>query len=75
MRRFYIYAGTTEQAKHLAQNMSLAPMEWTYVIDMGSLAGLRNKTILCYGTCWEREDADDIIEMAKTREHKVLYIQ
>ena len=75
MRRFYIYAGTHEQARTLANLMELQPQEWSYVIDVGTLMGLRNKVILCYGTVWDRDDVDRFMEMVKTREHKLLYIK
>jgi len=74
VKRFYIYAGTAEQAQTLARDMGLQPSEWTYVLITEKLAGIRGAPLLMYGTWRDRNDVDDLMWYARTREMKVLYI-
>jgi hypothetical protein len=74
MKRLYIYAGTADQAQALARDMDLQPTEWTYVLRIEMLTGLQGVPLLMYGTWRDRNDVDDLMWLARTREMKVLYI-
>ncbi len=74
MKRFYIYAGTAEQAQTLARDMGLQPTEWTYVLRIEMLTGVRGAPLLMCGTWRDRNDIDDLMWLARTREMKVLHI-
>ena len=75
MRRFYIYAGTTEQAKNLARKMELQPNEWLNVYMLEKLIGIRGKPLLMCGTWRDRKDIADLRYFAATREMKILYVE
>ena len=74
MIRFHIFAGANEQAKHLAKQMKLATSEWAYVSRHEQLQGIRNGVLLMYGTWRARENMDEFMELARTREMTILYI-
>lgn len=72
--RFYIYAGTYEQARHLAKQMQLGKHEWRYVSGVESLRGTRQGVMLCYGTWINREDNEEIHTMARVCQMSMLYV-
>jgi hypothetical protein len=71
---YYIMAGAHEQAKHLAKQMKLSNSEWTHVSRHEQLQGIRNGVLLMYGTWRARENMDEFMELARTREMTILYI-
>lgn len=75
MTRFHIFAGNHVQARHLAEEMNLGRLEWSYITHPQALLGLRGGAVLAYGSCLERQDADQIIEMAMEREMRILSVQ
>lgn len=75
MIRFYIFAGTSEQAKQLAMRMSLATHEWKYLSQHEHLYGVRDGVMLVYGSYHSRDDWFEFAELARTREMTILYIQ
>jgi hypothetical protein len=75
MKRFYIYAGTTEQAKNLAKDMLLEPNEWSNVYRIEKLIGIKGMPLLIYGTWRDRKDIADLRYVAATREMKILYVE
>lgn len=74
MIRFYILAGANEQAKHLAKQMKLSTNEWAYVSRHEQLQGISNGVLLMYGTWRARENMDEFMDLARTREMTILYI-
>jgi hypothetical protein len=74
MRRFFIYAGTAEQARSLAMDMGLRPDEWTYVLTVEWLIKTEEKPILMYGTWRERDDIRYLEQVATERQMKIFYI-
>jgi hypothetical protein len=72
--RFYIYAGTHEQAKHLAKQMKLGTNEWTYVSGVERLHGIREGVMLCYGAWTNREDNEQVHTMARVCQMSMLYV-
>lgn len=74
MIRFHIMAGTADQAKSLAHQMSLKPTEWRYASKWEDFMGLRGGVLLMYGTWVDRQDAHEVFDAAKQRSMTVLYI-
>ena len=74
MKRFYIYAGTAEQAKNLARDMLLEPNEWSYVLNVEKLMGVEKKPLLMCGTWRDREDIANLEYVANARQMKFFYI-
>jgi len=72
--RYYILAGTNEQAREIARKMDLARTEWNYVSCTDVLRGIYDMPLLTYGTWRERTDSPRIIELAKERRLPILYI-
>lgn len=72
--RLYIHAGTAEQARTLSRLMNLGPQDWTYVNKPEVLMGLHGGPLLLFGTWGERPDSQQIIDLAKTRQMTILYI-
>lgn len=58
-----ILAGSFEQADDYAHQHGLSPRSWRYVVSARSLMGLRNVTVVRYGTWYERRDISDIENM------------
>lgn len=74
MMRYFILAGTNEQAREIARKMDLSRTEWNYVSCADVLRGAYNLPVLAYGTWRERTDWPRIIELAKERRLPILYI-
>ena len=74
MIRFHILAGDNRQAQALADTMRLATSEWVYVNRHEQLLGIRNGVLLMFGTWRARENMDQFMELARTREMTILYI-
>ena len=74
MIRFHIMAGKADQAKSLAHQMGLSPKEWRHISKWEDLLGLRGGALLVYGTWADKNDAQELICMAKQRDMSVLYI-
>jgi hypothetical protein len=75
VNRVFIIAGTAEQARHLARWHDMAPSEWTYVADAHALLGQRQQTLWLFGTCRERRDFFDLINIAREREFRIFMIE
>lgn len=74
--RFYIYAGSNEQARTLARAMDLARDEWKHLHTPNMLRGVRGGVILLYGTWWERpeQEVEDVRWMARYNHMTVLTV-
>jgi len=72
--RFHLMAGTAAQAKHMANQMGLQPTEWRYVSKREDLMGLKGGVMLMCGGWERRDDAHEILTMARQRDMRVLYI-
>jgi hypothetical protein len=72
--RFYIYAGTHEQARHLARQMKLGTHEWNYVSGVDSLRGIREGVMLFYGSWKQRDDLKDVYTMGRVCQMSMLYV-
>lgn len=73
--KFYIYAGTNEQARNLAHAMNLARSEWTFINSTDALLGIYECPVLMYGTWQTRKDTGDLFTKAMERKLKILHIQ
>jgi len=60
--KFYIYAGDSSQAKHLAREMNLEKSCYQIVDRVEKLYGQRGGTMLLYGT-WELRNTNEIIQV------------
>lgn len=74
--RFYIYAGDSVQANHLAKAMNLEQHEWKSVYNCKQLIGQRGGTVLLYGAWQDRPDDEvmGVITRAKTNMMTVLAV-
>lgn len=72
--RYHIYAGTNDQARHLAIVMCMQPGEWKYLDSPYRLMGLRGGVVLCYGTWRHRPDKEEAMARARERQMHILEV-
>ncbi len=62
--KILVLAGNIEQFKNRVRGED--EHKYVYAKDIESIRGLRVKSIEIYGTFWDREDAGELFEYAKT---------
>ena len=72
--RYHIFAGTNDQARHLAIVMCMEPGEWKYLDSADSLLGLRGGVVLCFGTWRHRPDRNGMMTLARERQMHILEV-
>ncbi len=72
MTRFFILAGTHQQAQQIARAHDLQRSEWAYVTSRESILGCWQGTLWLTGNWHDRPDALDLVSLAATREFRVF---